>query len=353
MVQDFLLSRARGGDAGEGEDNEDEEGPADGEATEPDVGNSLTEPVWQTDGKVECPLKVLQACQLIAEYKERHRTTLPALKDLLLLLQALMPRSNRLPRSNYMFRQVSRRVLQRTFDGSPFRRIHLCSNPECAHVYTGVDQDKRVCPKCTKPRYHKPENCPERPARQLRYMGVTNGIKVLLMSKKVGRSIEAFDLQGTLDTPHSMYASGFSEHLCRKFIPHYDLMDPAGRATAKYRFFATGQVCSDENWQVYTQQVNEGKRLPTKLLVVEGGCDGFQPYKRRVWSTWMWGYRLTGVNWQVGNLSQNELITAICEGATEGKAAHIVARLDAAELKDLAPHSAHERTLMDGGTGAP
>jgi hypothetical protein len=95
--------------------------------------------------------------------------------------------------------------------------------------------------------------------------------------------------------------------------------------------------------------VSEGKRRRTKLIVVEGGCDGFQPYRRRVWSTWMWGYRLTGVDWHLGNLAQMEIITGISEGATEGKAAHIVASLDAHRLKELAPPSAHEREL--GGSG--
>jgi hypothetical protein len=108
-------------------------------------------------------------------------------------------------------------------------------------------------------------------------------------------------------------------------------------------------VCSDAEWQQYTQEVSEGKRRRTKLIVVEGGCDGFQPYRRRVWSTWMWGYRLTGVNWRLGDLAQMEIVTGICEGATEGKAAHIVAQLDACRLKELAPPCADERERMGPG----
>jgi hypothetical protein len=73
------------------------------------------------------------------------------------------------------------------------------------------------------------------------------------------------------------------------------------------------------------------------------GCDGFQPFKRRVWSTWLFGYRLTCVNWYAGQSSQYETVTAISSGASEGKAAQVVAALDAPQLIQLAPPSAAER----------
>ena len=305
------------------------------------MGEALTDPVWKSEGQAECPLKVLQACQLIAEYKERHRTTLPALKDLLLLLQALLPPKNRLPRSVYMFRKVSRRVLERTSGGSGFQRLHMCSDPECTHMYT--DPAHRQCPECKKPRYQRLENGPEQAIRELRYMGVANGVKTLLMSKKVGQAIGTFDLEGAVDSAHSLFSSRMSEHLCHYFIPEYAGKSEADKRTAKLRFFETGQSCSEAEWLRYTQEVNAGTRQRTVLIVVEGGCDGFQPHKRRVWSTWMWGYRIVCVNWAVGNLSQMEIVTAISEGATEGKAAHVVAALDAHELIELAPPSAEER----------
>jgi hypothetical protein len=230
LMQEFL--QMRGGDAWPGDDTDGEQVPGEGEPPEPDVGDALLEPVWKTEVESECPLKVLQACQLIAEYKERHRSTLPALQDLLLLLQALLPRSNRMPKSVYMFRQVSRRVLDRTLEGPNFKRLQICSDPECPHVYT--DSTSRECPLCKKPRFHKPENGPERPIRELRYMGVTNGVRTLLMSKKVGRSVQAFDLSGAMNSAHSMYASGLSEHLCREFIPGYDTMGLAARTCLLY-----------------------------------------------------------------------------------------------------------------------
>jgi hypothetical protein len=336
----FACMRHRGGQGSDSE-GEEEQAPGAGVAPEPDVGQALTEPVWESDGRNECPLKVLQACQLIAQYKERHRITLPALKDLLQLLQALLPHSNKLPRSTYMFRNVSKRVLEQIFGGSTFRRLHMCSDPECTHMYT--DQALRACPKCSKPRYHTQQNGKEKVIREMRYMGVKNGVKTLLMSKHVGRAIDTFDMSRALDTPHSLFGSRLSEHLCQHFIPGYAEMEQSERRNAKLRFFDTGQVCSEEEWLQYNKEVEEGTRLRTKLLVVEGGCDGFQPYRRRVWSTWMWGYRLTGVNWALGNMAEMEIVTAISEGATEGKAAHVVAALDANELKDLAPPSADER----------
>jgi hypothetical protein len=83
--------------------------------------------------------------------------------------------------------------------------------------------------------------------------------------------------------------------------------------------------------------------------MVEGGCDGFQPFKRRVWSTWLFGYRLTCVNWYEGGASQFEIVTAISEGATEGKAAQVAAGLDAQQLIQLCPPSATERVNGQAG----
>jgi hypothetical protein len=341
-VHELLRLRGGSGDPWPSDD-EDVGQEEEGAPEELDIEQDLVKPVWKTEG----PLVVLQACQLIAEYKERHRITAAALKDLLMLLDALLPTSSCMPKTPYMYKLVSRKVLVHTFGGPTFSRLHVCSDLECPHLYT--DPAQRECPDCGKPRFHKLLNGPERPIQSLRYMGVDRGVRTLLMSKKVGRSIDAFDLQEALDCPHSMYSSGFSEHLCRHFIPAYATLEPAAQRTAKHRFFSSGQVCSDAAWRRYTQEVSEGKRRRTKLIVVEGGCDGFQPYRRRVWSTWMWGYRLTGVDWHLGNLAQMEIITGISEGATEGKAAHIVASLDAHRLKELAPPSAHEREL--GGSG--
>jgi hypothetical protein len=231
----------------------------------------------------------VQAIQLLAEYKERHRVTLPAFTGLLTLLQAFLP-ANSLPKTVYMFRKASCAVLTETLGGTGF---HLCSDMQCTHLY---DNGDRQCPKCDKPRYKTLQNGREKAIRDLRYMGLEQGVRVLLMSRKVSRAINNFDLPSMVYSTYSVYSSRLSEHFCNYFIPHYRNMDPQQARTAKIRFFESGQVCTDAESEQYNSKVETGTRRPTKLLMVEGGCDGFQPFKRRVWSTWLFGYRLTCVN---------------------------------------------------------
>jgi hypothetical protein len=297
--------------------------------------------------KVDIALSVVcvQVIQLLAEYRERHRVTLPAFTGLLTLLQALLP-PNSLPKTVYMFRKATRAVLTETLGGTGFQRIHLCSDMQCTHMY---DNDEKACPKCKKPRFETLQNGRVKAIRELRYMGLEQGVRVLLMSRKVSRAIHSFDLPSMVDSTYSVYSSRLSEHFCRYFIPHYSDMAPEQARTAKIRFFESGQVCNDSEWEQYNSEVEAGTRRPTKLLMVEGGCDGFQPFKRRVWSTWLFGYRLTCVNWYEGGASQYEVVTAISEGASEGKAAQVVAGLDAQQLIQLCPPSASER--MHGRSG--
>jgi hypothetical protein len=314
-----------------------------------EVEKHLCDPVWEVHQKAECRLKLLQALQLIAEYKERHRVTLPAMADLLTLMQALLPAGNCLPKSVYSFRKATRSVLHATLGGPGFARIHLCSDLNCTHLY---DDDADKCPQCDKPRFKDLENGRKAPIRDLRYMSLDKGVRLLLMSRKVSRAINRFDLEAMVDSTYSVYSSKLSEHLCHHFIPGYGDMctqSPERAREAKLRFFDTGQVCSDAEWQQYTEEVEAGTRRPTKLLMLEGGCDGFQPFKRRVWSTWLFGYRLTCVNWYDGQSSQYQIVTAISSGASEGKAAQVVAGLDAQHLVELAPPSAAER--LQGLTG--
>jgi hypothetical protein len=320
----------------------DDEGAGEGGV---EVEKHLCEPVWKLEQPGECRLKLLQALQLIAEYKERHRVTLPAMADLLTLLQALLP-GNSLPKSVYTYRKATRSVLKAALGGPAFQRIHLCSDLNCTHLY---DNDARKCPECEKPRFKRLENGKEAPIRDLRYMSLDKAVRVLLMSRKVSRAIDAFDLEAMVDSTYSVYSSKLSQHLCEYFIPGYRDMTRERAREAKLRFFETGQVCTDAEWRQYELEVEAGTRRPTKLLMLEGGCDGFQPFKRRVWSTWLFGYRLTCVNWYHGQSSQFEIVTAISSGASEGKAAQVVAALDAQQLIQLSPPSAQERTL--GQTG--
>jgi hypothetical protein len=193
------------------------------------------------------------------------------------------------------------------------------------------------------------QNGREKAIRELRYLGLEQGVRILLMSRKVSSAINNFDLTSMVDSTYSVYSSRLSEHLCNYFIPHYSAMGADEARKAKIRFFDSGQVCTDQEWDCYIAEVRAGTRKRTKLLMVEGGCDGFQPFKRRIWSTWLFGYRLTCVNWYEGGASQFEIVTAISEGACEGKAAQVVAGLDAQQLVQLCPPSATER--MNGLSG--
>jgi hypothetical protein len=356
VIHLMRMMRERGGDFEEDSDADSaDEGdlPVDaevGDAENFNVDNKLTQPVWKTDEASECKLKLLQAVHLIAAYKEKHRVTGSAFEELLTLLHAMLPPSC-LPRSFYMFRNASKAVLKETLGGTGFQRLHLCSDPECTHLYE--DPGLRQCPVCHSPRYKTLENGKEKVVREVRYLGLQQGVRLLLMSRSVSHALSAFDLTGLVDSVHSGYSSRLSDQMCNRFIPGFQNMEPQQRRTAKLRFFETGQVCTDTEWEQYTLDTQAGRRQRTKLLVVEGGCDAFQPFKRRIWSTWMMGYRLTCVNWYDGHASDFEIVTAIAEGATEGKAAHVVAALDAQQLRLLSPPSAHERMHGRAGADAP
>jgi hypothetical protein len=298
------------------------------------------EPLWETQGNTACLLKQLQVVHLLTQYRERHKLTSRAFIDLLAILQLLLP-ANCLPRSEYSFQKASRSVLTQTLGGTGFQRLHMCSDPECPHLYE--NKEDRSCPRCQKPRYQTLQNGREKAVREVRYMGLEQGVRLLLMSRSVSQALQNFDLEGMLDSVYSVYSSVLSEDIAKWHIPGYMGMAPDQQRAVKSRFFSTGQVCSDAEWELYCQQVQAGERKRSVLLMVEGGCDAFQPFKRRVWSTWLMGYRLTCVNWYDGRASDYEIVTAISEGASEGKAAQVVAALDAQQLLQLAPLSATER----------
>jgi hypothetical protein len=284
----------------------------------------------------------MQVVHLLTVYKEKHRVTRLAFTELLDLLQAVLPPNTLLPRSFYSYRRGSRAVLTEALGGPGFQRLHMCSNAHCTHLYDC--KDDRECPKCKSPRFKQLQNGSETAMREVRYMGVQQGVRVLLLSRSVGHALASFDLTGMVNSVHSVYSSRLSDKICRHFIPDYDDMPAPAARIAKIRFFQSGQVCTDDEWRQYTEEVQAGHRNRTILLMVEGGCDAFQPFNRRVWSTWLMGYRLTGVNWYEGRDSDFEIVTAIASGATEGTAARVVAALDAQDLVQLSPPNAQERT---------
>jgi len=90
-----------------------------------------------------------------------------------------------------------------------------------------------------------------------------------------------------------------ADNMCRVFIPGWDNMGKEAQLRDKARFFKTGQGLTEEQWIDYQAQLQAGcagggsDLDPTRMLLVEGGCDAFQPFQRKVWSTWIFGYRLT------------------------------------------------------------
>lgn len=285
---------------------------------------------------------MLQVVKLIADLKHRHRLTQPAMTDLLALLKLLLPASS-LPGTVYKFSQAIRRALNEALGREGWQTIHMCGNDQCQHLYTS--DSETVCPNgaCKQPRYIVQQNGKLKPRRELRYLGLRTGLRVLLMCKHVCSGLHDFDLAGMVDSHHSFYSSQLSEQFCYMFIPGYQEMSGPCRRKAKIRFYASGQVCSDQVWEQHQCDIQQGHDTSTRLLVVEGGCDAFQPFKRRVWSTWLFGYRLVAINPLTASKGVFEIVTAIAEGKSEGKAAHLVAALDAKELRELAPPLATER----------
>lgn len=89
------------------------------------------------------------------------------------------------------------------------------------------------------------------------------------------------------------------------------------------------------------------------MVLTEAGCDAYQPFDRRIWSTWCWGYRILNAAVVGGGASACEVVTAISCGESEGKAAQTVAGLDALQLCDLCPPSAAERVRTSAGIVRP
>lgn len=79
------------------------------------------------------------------------------------------------------------------------------------------------------------------------------------------------------------------------------------------------------------------------MLVVEGRCDAFQPFRRRQWSTWLHGYRVVCINWNTAHKGDFDVVTGIAAGKYEGKTGHLTALLDAEHLKELSPMLACKR----------
>ena len=314
-----------------------------------ELAKRLAEPLWEL-GEEKCAIRVLQVVQLIMVLRERHRMTNAAFADLLSLLKFLLP-PNRLPGTPYRFLKCQKAALHQATGGQVFSKLDLCSDAECTSVY--LDATSKQCPDCNAPRYRVLKKNKKVPHRQLRYLGVRAGLRILVMSRKVSLALSSFNVDAEVKNPTSFFSSLLSEHLCHHFIPYYDQYTAQEQQGLKARFFITGQACTQEQYDEHVDLVASGGEDPTRLVVVEGGCDAFQPFRRRQHSTWLHGYRLVSVDPMTAGRSEFEIVTAISEGTSEGKAALTVAALDGDELEQLRPWTAFERQARMADSSAP
>ena len=283
----------------------------------------------------------MQVMTMLAEWKQDNPTVaIEAFESVLTIMRAMHPNC-KLPTSHYTFRALGKRVLSRVLGTTGYKRLHMCPKMDCTHLF---EDDSLWCPLCGERRYMKLTNGRIVARRELRYLGLEGCMRVLLASRNVGLARHAFDTADHASQPWTFLGSRLADHLCEYFIPGFAHMSPDEALQAKCDFFTTGQVfCTPEVRKQYLEEVRDGVRWETILLVVEGGCDGFQPFKRRIWSTWMFGWRLLNIDVVGGGSSYCEIVSAISSGASEGKAAQTVTGLEALQLKALAPPSAQER----------
>ena len=95
-----------------------------------------------------------QAIHLFGALRKRHTLTDAACRDLLYLLEALLPSTHNMPPSIYLLRKWARAPLHRHLDKGPFLVRDMCRDHECGHVYSkypGSIHDK--CPRCDTTRF--------------------------------------------------------------------------------------------------------------------------------------------------------------------------------------------------------
>lgn len=306
-----------------------------------DTGDLLM-PLWSVAG-VHSPLNVLQYVRLVNEFKEQTNATGRAMKHLLLLLRAGMP-PTRLPKSEYLMHKIQDRVVQHTMGAPGFVCYDLCSDPHCSTVYINHLEHEDVCPEymCGAPRWKHQQNGKKVPIRQLQYMGVERCVRTILSNQRLCQAILDFPLSEMYDSEYSVLSSELGKHLCRYHIRGWDGLSPADKRTRALRFFETGHGCTAIEWGKHLEEVQQGTTLPTVLIILEGGTDGFQPHERRIRTTWAMGYRVVNMDWRWEGSGEGEVVTALSESAVEGKACLTVTRLDAEQLVKLTPPSAGE-----------
>lgn len=261
-----------------------------------------------------CQCAGMQAMQLLCAYKKHHVQSDGASRDLLYMLEMMLPDAHHLVPTFYQQRLWARRQLCKQFNGDTMFTRDLCADPSCDYQYLnypGAASDK--CPECSTPRYkcvlppqlQSADTLPQQHtqgtwccraarggaplpggplqgARKLRYSGLENGVRVLMQRPAWCRAHQRFDVKEAMAATGSIMNSPLMEVFYNTYIPAYDTKSDAEQRAAAELFLRTGQVCSEEE---------ASRRQRTILLLVESGADAFQPYKRREHSTWMHAFR--------------------------------------------------------------
>ena len=116
----------------------------------------------------------------------------------------------------------------------------------------------------------------------MHYMGVENCLRVLLLRQEWCEAFARFDIRQERQTPGTLWSGDLAEHFCPLYVPGYSNMPENEREEAAEVFLTTDQTCKRDKLQ---------NHQPTVLLLLEGGIDAFQPFKRKVHSTWVAGTR--------------------------------------------------------------
>ena len=77
----------------------------------------------------------MQATNLLADLRKRHAAPVSLVKDILAVLEVLLPRNHKLPRTWYMLQKFMQRPLRDDLNQRTMKTYHLCRNEHCTHYY--------------------------------------------------------------------------------------------------------------------------------------------------------------------------------------------------------------------------
>lgn len=78
----------------------------------------------------------MQATKLLADLRKRHAAPVSLMKDILALLELLLPNNHKLPPTWYKLQKFVQRPLTDRLNQDTVRTYHLCRNEHCTHLFT-------------------------------------------------------------------------------------------------------------------------------------------------------------------------------------------------------------------------